>query len=373
MNDGPLCFSDNDGKWYKTNNYVMKVDKKMKVLVGISGGVDSAYAAYKLKAEGCDVAGACLIMHDGAELEAARRVCGALDIPLHEIDCRDAFYEKVQRYFVKEYMEGRTPNPCIVCNREVKLRALLDVAEALGYDKIATGHYARITTVNDGGQIRYAFSSAQDGGKDQTYMLYRVEQDVLSRLLLPLSDERKADVKARAESLGISQPGQRESQEICFITNGKYTDYVERIGGKSEKGSFISEDGEILGQHKGIINYTLGQRKGLGVSVGYKAFVTDINPHTNTVTLGRSAPLSKQVRVGDIVCSGMREPEDGHTRRVCVKLRYLAPTVAATVKFDGMGGALLELDVPHKSVTPGQSAVFYDGDTVIAGGIIRRE
>ena len=340
----------------------------MKILVGMSGGLDSTYAALKLIKEGHEVVGAVDVMHEYTELEGARDAAKALGIPLVELDARDRF-SAVKANFVREYSHGRTPNPCVVCNPLVKFRVLADYARANGFDKIATGHYARLVTVEEKGSTRYTLMRAKDSRKDQTYMLHRLPQDILEMLYLPLADEVKTEVREKAKAEGLRAAEQKESQEICFIPSGDYAAYIEEIVGEFPSGDFVL-DGAPIGKHKGIIRYTVGQRKGLGIACGEKIFVSRIDARKNERVLSRVGSFTDKVTVGDIVFSGMSEPEAGEERRVEVKLRYLATPVFATATFDGQGGALLALDRPEKAVTPGQSAVMYDGDVLICGGFI---
>lgn len=342
----------------------------MRILVGLSGGVDSAYAAHRLKEEGHEVVGATLLMHDYTDTESARKVADAVGIPFCRIDCRGAFDEVVRSYFVKEYSRGRTPNPCIVCNRGVKFRLLADHAREHGFDAIATGHYARVVTRRFGDTVRYAFGRAQDDKKDQTYMLYRLPQDVISMLVLPLADLDKRTVKAAAAKLGIVAEGVKESQEICFIPDGDYASYIENTIGELPDGDFVDAEGNVLGRHKGIVRYTIGQRKGLGISLGYRAFVSNIDVENNTVTLAREGVYNDRVELEDMIYSGISEPIQSEQRRVLVKLRYAASPLPATAILHPDGTAQLKLDSPGRSVTPGQSAVLYEEDTVIAGGFI---
>ncbi len=344
----------------------------MKILVGMSGGIDSSFAAMKLKAQGHEVAGAVLIMHEYTDIDAARRVCEKLDIPLYEIDCRQAFDDNVKADFVYEYSNGRTPNPCIRCNQTVKFRRLYEEAIRLGFDRIATGHYARIVERMEGSVRRLAFTRSLDTGKDQTYMLYRLEQDILQKLVLPLSDEIKENVRERVVEQGIVPDSISESQEICFIPNKDYVTYLEERLGAFDEGDFVDDTGKVLGRHKGIVNYTIGQRKGLGIALGYRAFVSDIDPITNKVTLTRDGIPISRVILEDVVYSGMCKPNDGQRMDALVKLRYRAPLVKATVSFLQDGVIILDLHQPVMSVAPGQSAVIYDGDIVIAGGIIKK-
>ena len=338
----------------------------MKILVGISGGVDSAYAALKLKLEGNEVEGAVLIMHEYTELEAARDAAASVGIVLHEIDCRDSF-ECIKDNFVSEYISGRTPNPCIICNERVKFKNLYDFAIQNGFDAIATGHYARVVEI-DG---RRALAFPEDMKKEQTYMLYRLPESILSRLILPLSDGTKEKIRENAANDKISVANRRDSQEICFLPDGKHTEYIESKAGKCPSGDFIDENGRILGRHKGIIHYTVGQRKGLGISLGERAFVTDINSENNTITLSRELSGSTSIRITDMVYSGMEMPRIETEAELFVKLRYTAPLVKTHAVLYPDGTAALNFDKPEKSA-PGQSAVLYKDGVVMCGGFINK-
>ena len=337
----------------------------MKILVGISGGVDSAYAAKKLMLEGHEVEGAVLIMHQHTELAAAREAAESVGIKLHEIDCTTAF-DEIKRNFVNEYINARTPNPCIICNERVKFRILYDYAMANGFDAIATGHYARLVSL-DG---RYSLAMPEDSRKEQTYMLYRLPQEILSRLVLPLAEGTKSEIRSMAEEQGISAANREDSQEICFLPEGNHTEYIESVAGKSPEGDFVDYQGKILGRHKGIIHYTVGQRKGLGISLGERAFVTEIDPVKNTVTLSPNMSGKITVNISDVVYSGMPSPTEETEVILDVKLRYTAPLVKATARLYPDGRATLTLDSPQK-FAPGQSAVLYRDGVVMLGGFIK--
>ena len=336
----------------------------MKILVGISGGVDSAYAAKKLLSDGHTVEGAVLIMHEYTELDAAREAAKSVGIPLHEIDCRDGFSE-IKQNFVSEYTSGRTPNPCIICNERVKFKTLYDYAMANGFDAIATGHYAKILCI-DG---RYALAMPEDKRKEQTYMLYRLPQNILSRLVLPLYEGTKIEIRMMAEKEGISAANREDSQEICFLPNGGHTEYIESVAGKCPEGDFVDSQGKILGRHKGIIHYTVGQRKGLGISLGERAFVTEINAENNTVTLSPNVEGKTTVELSGVVYSGMPEPMEEVEVELDVRLRYTAPLVKTVARLIPGGRALLTLEAPQK-FAPGQSAVLYSDGVVMLGGFI---
>ena len=342
----------------------------MKILVGMSGGVDSTYAALKLIDEGHSVEGAVLVMHEYTETDAAEIAAKEIGIRLHSVDCKGAFDNEVKAYFVNEYLHGRTPNPCIVCNRAVKFKCLIDFARANGFDAVATGHYAKIVKITGAMGERYTVKMAEDKKKDQSYMLARLSQEELSMLLLPLSDLTKDDIRKRAQKVGISSSAKRDSQEICFIPDNDYASYVEGVGGKCPKGDFIDAEGNKLGEHNGIVRYTVGQRKGLGISLGARAFVSAISAKNNTVTLLPTPPMTSRVEIDDIIFSGIEEPEFGSEVRVSVKLRYAAPPVSATVRFIGGGRAQILLDEGAKAVTPGQAAVAYINEKVAFCGFI---
>lgn len=340
----------------------------MRILVGISGGVDSAFAAKKLLDEGRSVEGAVLRMHEYTEIDAAREAAESVGIRLHEIDCAEDF-NIIKENFVSEYAAGRTPNPCIICNERVKFARLYKFAVDNGFDAIATGHYARVTIVGEGENRRFALGIAEDTRKDQTYMLYRLPQEILSMLVLPLSDGRKTEIRKMAEEQGISSAKREDSQEICFLPDGNYTDYIESVAGKCPEGDFIDNNGNVIGRHKGIIHYTVGQRKGLGISLGSRAFVTDIDPENNTVTLSSEAWGSREVRLNNMVYSGMTPPKETVKADLLVKLRYTAPPVKTTAELYPDGSALLRFDEPVKNA-PGQSAVLYREGVVMCGGFI---
>lgn len=342
----------------------------MRILVGMSGGVDSSAAAKLLLEAGHSVEGAVLRMHEYTDVDGARRAAELVGIPLHIIDCSDLFRERVQKYFCNEYIHGRTPNPCIVCNPEVKFRVLCDYALEHGFDRIATGHYARLVTVDAVGVSRIAFARAADTAKDQTYMLYRIPQDILHMLILPMAEQHKTDVREKMTGVDASLGEKKDSQEICFIPDDDYISFIEDNCGKSVPGNFVDEDGNILGSHHGIIHYTVGQRKGLGISLGYRAFVKAIDPQSNRVVLGAEKSTADMLRITDVVYSGAAPLSAGEQRRYTVKLRYQAPAVPCTVCNGENGELYIRLDSPAAAVTPGQSAVLYDGDSVALGGFI---
>ncbi len=338
----------------------------MRILVGMSGGLDSTYAARLLIDEGHEVVGAVLRMHEFTECDAAQESCGELGIPLVTVDCSEEFDKTVKENFIREYSRGRTPNPCIICNERVKFKCLYDYANLHGFDKIATGHYAGVKHTESG---RAAVCMARDAAKDQSYMLYRLPTAILKKLLLPLSSLTKEEIRSRASLLGLVAAERAESQEICFLPDGGHAEYIESRLGKFPEGEFVDQSGRVLGTHKGIIRYTVGQRKGLGVSLGERAFVTDINVETNRITLSPSLSGKRELIISDVVYSGVAGDAciDGVT--FSVKTRYTRDAVSANAErlSDGRIKLLFNKEV---KAAPGQSAVAYSSDCVAFGGII---
>ncbi len=339
----------------------------MRVLLGVSGGFDSASSLEKLKREGHTVEGAVLQMHDYTDTEGAEAVCQSLGIPLHIIDARERFDKYVRENFVSEYSNGRTPNPCIICNREVKLRVLLDYALEHGFTHIATGHYAKVGTVECPEGVRYTLFPPRDEKKDQTYMLSRLTQDILSHLVFPLADEEKRSLK-EASTLSVSD--KEDSQEICFIPDNNYKGYIEDRLGAFPEGDFIDTEGRVLGRHKGIIGYTVGQRKGLGISLGKRMFVSAINPLDNTVVLSDEDMKKKTVSLTGVTYMGIFPPENKLETEAFVKVRYTKAKESARVILEGDKGTVI-FDEPVSSPTPGQTAAIFSIDGyLLASGFI---
>lgn len=338
-----------------------------RVAVGLSGGVDSAVAAYLLLQKGYDVTGIILRLKpdDGADgdISDAKKIADKLGIELKVVDRREIFSEKVISPFIEEYLGGRTPNPCIECNKEIKFGAMLDHALEIGCDGIATGHYSRIEKA-DG---RYLLKRS-DSPKDQSYFLFRLSQEQLSRTVFPLEGLSKEEIRetARRAELPVAEKG--DSQEICFVPNDDYISFLSSKNISSPKGNFVDSEGNILGTHNGIINYTVGQRKGLG-AFGKPMFVNSINAENNTVVIGENGTQYSRGLIADrlnfIAFDSLIEP-----MRANVKIRFRAKEQPALITPLGNGKISVIFDEPQRSVTPGQSAVIYLGDTVIGGGRI---
>ena len=337
-----------------------------RILVGLSGGVDSTYGVSLLQQAGYTVEGAVLRMHSYTDTAAALESAGALGIPCRIIDCEEAFAASVVQNFIAEYRQGRTPNPCIICNPTVKFRLLYETAMAEGFDGIATGHYAAVRRIED----RFCIARAADASKDQSYMLYRLTQPILEKLILPLAQMAKTQVVAAASGLHLLAADRAESQEICFIRNEKYTDFLTRVAGAEKEGWFVDAEGHRLGRHHGISHYTVGQRKGLGISGESRLFVKRIDPESGDILLSAAKEdPTERFWLQNVVWQGETEPDDG---LYDVMLRYRAPLCKAHVRKEGQG-LCVTLEQPAKAVTPGQSAVLYRNDCVQFGGVIRLE
>lgn len=354
-----------------------------RVILGMSGGVDSSVAAALLVDQGYDVHGVTLQVWEQEDESAvvskrwqerscckvgiARHVAKRLKIPYEIIDTRHTFRTGVIDDFLSGYLAGTTPNPCVRCNERVKLQSLIALAEERGVDFVATGHYARID--RDG--CRFSLQRAEDTRKDQSYFLYRLKPAWLPRLLFPVGGMQKPDVWARAESLDLPPDEMKESQEICFVTQGDYRTFIETETPEAKRpGRFVDTDGHELGRHDGIAFYTPGQRRGLGVAAGQRLYVQRVEPATNTVVLGTDESLLRsQCTITDLnlfdesLRTGPREAD--------VKVRYATPASSATLTPASNGTIAVRFSTPQRALSPGQSAVFYDGDRVLGGGIIQ--
>lgn len=358
--------------------------KKKRVVVGLSGGVDSSVAAWLLKKQGYEVIGVTMKMWDKERLipgkdrngdeipipditEDARRVAGHLGIEFHVLDFQETFREKVMDYFVEEYLSGKTPNPCVACNRGIKWEALLERARTFDAEYIATGHYARIERLENG---RYALKRSSTDAKDQTYALYGLSQEQLAHTLMPVGEYTKEEIRNFARKAEIPVAEKKDSQEICFIPDKDYAGFIEKVYGKRmEEGDFVDRDGKILGKHKGLLHYTIGQRKGLNLALGRPVFVGELKTGTNEVVIVENEDLFKTTVYADRVNLMSRENLEKPVRAVA-KIRYNHKGSPCILEKDGENRVICRFDEAQRAITPGQSLVFYEGDYVLGGGII---
>ena len=349
-----------------------------KAVIAMSGGVDSAGAAILLQKAGYAVSGVTLQLHHGSDLPdgsglseeaaAAKKTAETIGIRHTVLDLCSLFREKVMGRFVSEYVAGRTPNPCIDCNREIKFGALLDWALEQGNDYLATGHYARVAFDEASG--RWLLLRGRDHRKDQSYMLYQLRQEQLRHILLPVGEFEKPAIRELAAESGLDNAGRPDSQDICFIPNGEYMEFLREWGVSPQPGDFVDQAGRVLGRHKGQECYTLGQRKGLGVSVGQPVYVVGKNAETGAVVLGPNEALFSTEVVADRV-NLISVPKLTGPMRVTAKTRYSQSEAAGTLEPMADGAVRLTFDVAQRAVTPGQAVVFYDGERVVGGGTIR--
>lgn len=359
---------------------------KETVVVGMSGGVDSSVAAYLLKKQGYNVIGVTMqIWQDDGQaqtetgcgqttccglsaVEDARRVAEALEIPYYVMNFKEEFRRSVIDYFVGEYLQGRTPNPCIACNRYVKWEALLTRSMEIGADYIATGHYARIDRLANG---RYAIRNSVTAQKDQTYALYNLTQAQLSRTLMPVGEYEKDRIREFAKEAGLPVASKPDSQEICFIPDNDYAAFIDRhtCGKVPAPGNFVTVDGRVLGTHKGITHYTIGQRRGLELPMGERVFVVDIRPDTNEVVIGRN----EDIFTTEVICENVNfmgiEDLDA-PKRVLGKIRYNHKGEYCVIEKLPDGRVKGIFESPVRAATPGQAFVFYEGEHVLGGGTI---
>ena len=360
---------------------------KKKVVVGLSGGVDSSVAAYLLKEQGYDVVGVTMQIWQKEDIftqeeeggccglsavDDARRVAQLLEIPYYVMNFRSEFQESVINYFVNEYRRGCTPNPCNACNRHVKWEALLKRGLEIGADYIATGHYARIKQLENG---RYTIQNSVTAAKDQTYALYNLTQDQLSHTLMPVGAYTKDEIRAIAEKIHLPVAHKQDSQDICFIPDGDYAGFIERETGATFKpGNFVDTEGKILGTHKGIIHYTVGQRKGLGLTAATPLFVKELRPETNEIVICQSEQLfESECYVKDMNYMGISELNAGEEVEAIGKVRYSHKGAPCKLRLLEDGRVLCRFAEPQRAMTPGQAAVFYCDDYVLCGGIIDRK
>ncbi len=359
-----------------------KEDAKKRVVVAMSGGVDSSVAALLLKQQGYEVIGISLKLWDYNEegrtksnktccsyrdIQDARRVCDRLEIPFYAFSYKKEFEEKVIQTFVSEYTQGRTPNPCILCNQHIKFDRLLEEAQKLGADYLATGHYARVTKDEAGS---YRLLKGKDAAKDQSYVLFGLNQEILKKVLFPIGDYTKDQIRKLAEEFDLPTAHKPESQDICFVPDGDYAKFVAKYDTNFSltPGNFVDQNGTILGRHEGIHAYTVGQRRGLGVSTGERLYVTRIDTTKNEIELSpEDATFSESFcasRINWVVSSPESLMECG------VKVRYQKDEIPAMVEQKAGARAIVRLIKDHRGITPGQAAVFYKGDEVLGGGWI---
>ncbi len=349
----------------------------MRALVAMSGGVDSSVAAAIMLEQGHDVVGVTLKQWEGADgamptagcctvgdAEDARRVAAQLDVPYYVLDYVDEFRTGVVERFGAAYMAGLTPNPCIECNRTVRFSALLERTTQLGCDVLVTGHHARV----DRDRGRFRLRTAVDGTKDQSYVLHMLGQGELARIRLPVGEMTKAEVRERAAVLGLRTAAKPDSQDLCFVGHGDYRDFLRsHFPAAARPGNIVATDGTVVGSHRGTVDFTIGQRKGLGVAVGEPRYVVDIEPATATVVIGRREDL--QVVGCDLEQVSFVAGAPPRDSAVTVKVRYRARPVPADLQRSG-GSWRLTFPTPQLAVAPGQAAVFYEGDEVLGGGVI---
>jgi len=362
-----LIFKKNKGK--RREQITMIKNFKKRVVVAMSGGVDSSVAAALLKEEGYEVLGVTICHYDGDKnLEVAHQVAQKLGIPWYILNFNKEFKRLVIDYFCKEYLAGRTPNPCVICNLKIKFGLLLDKAKSLGADYLATGHYA----INEYDQKskRFLLKRGVDESKDQSYFLYRLNQDILPYILFPLGRFKKIQSREAAKNFGLKNHKKEDSQEICFIREKDYRKFLrQNISENIQQGKFRDKSGNILGVHQGIPFYTIGQRKRLGISSNKRTYVIKIDPQENTIILGEEEDLyQNKLIIKDL--NFVSSYKFSAPIKLEVKIRYNSKKSSAIIFPYEEDKILIDFEKPQRAITPGQSAVFYQGDTILGGGII---
>lgn len=356
-----------------------------RAMIAMSGGVDSAMAACLMKEAGYDCTGVMMKLYDSGagaacsdksccteeDAQDARSVAAKLGIPFYVFNFQDEFEDAVIRPFAESYIRGETPNPCIDCNRKLKFERLMRRMKELEFDYLATGHYARVEY--DPADGRYHLKKGLDESKDQSYVLYDLTQEQLAHIKFPLGTRRKAEIRELAQKHGFRNAKKRDSQDICFVPDGDYASFIEKYCGHTfPQGDFISEDGRILGTHKGMIRYTIGQRRGLGVPAPERLYVCRKDPEHNQIVLGPAKSLGCRVVFADR-CSWIGFREDVRTVRCRAKIRYKHPEAPAVVTRLSDSRMRVEFDEPQRGIAPGQAIVLYDGDEVLGGGRIEKQ
>ncbi len=347
-------------------------DLNNNVLCGMSGGVDSSAAALLLQKAGYNVVGATMSLHNEGneqklldDITAAQKICERLNIPHNVLDLKKEFKDKVIDDFIDKYKNGLTPNPCIECNRNLKFGLMFDIAKKLNCNKIATGHYAKIDKIGS----RFYLKKPKDLAKDQTYVLFMLTQEKLKNIVFPLGDYTKQEIRELTANFNFENANSKDSQDICFIPNGNYVEFLNKENLFGKKGNFLDLQSNIIGEHSGIINYTIGQRKGLNVSFGKPMYVVNKNAKNNSIILGDNTDLFKtRVEVKNVSFTFL----DKFTNEleVFARLRYNSKEAKAKLNQLDNGNFVLDFDEPQRAVTPGQYAVFYDGDICLGGGEI---